>query len=644
MTTRSEAQPIPMSPRLVQTLGRAAEYARAQSHVEVALEHVLLALSEDEDAAAILTASRVSIDGLKTDVSGHLGRIEARVPEGHPGTSAISIELRDVLQAAAKAARQSRRGDIDGAIVLCAIVGHGQSNAAALLRSHGLTFEEAIRVLQERMRATAAATPDPLASDRLGEDADMAPAAAPAPGQFEVETTGRPRRNAESILADARSRIESRKAPGLSDTADHHAGGDGGQKTGVERSAEPEAYRDASPAMPPLPPQSYPATTTVQRDPVPAPPAPPTTERPAQPYAPSRAEPPREQQTIGPGAPHLPPQSWTPPPGTPPASAAGGHPQPRPYRAPPPPIPQDGSPPSPAIAEPRLTRSEPVATAPPWASPTIPATGPRSGPGPSLPPLDDILPAGSPPGYPDPRDRRGGPPPGAPLQPAPAAPPSRSPSPPGQSGREQPRRADASEPQERTGNRTRSRRRTNNTAVEDGQLVENIPRFMRVGIASVVEVRIAKAEVKALAEGLEGGGAAFRHDVLVTKAMTVRLRAPDGGFFIETASPETQWIESSMGLFADDFASWRWSVTPKERGRRRLQLVVSARTVGSDGLVAETALPDQVVEVRVRTNYVKSLQFWSGWIVAAVLGGVLARFGETMFTTALVLLSKLNVP
>ena len=52
--------------------------------------------------------------------------------------------------------------------------------------------------------------------------------------------------------------------------------------------------------------------------------------------------------------------------------------------------------------------------------------------------------------------------------------------------------------------------------------------------------------VQALAEGLQGGGAAYRHEVTVTKAMSVRLRAPDGGFFIETASPETQWIEKSV--------------------------------------------------------------------------------------------------
>jgi hypothetical protein len=118
---------------------------------------------------------------------------------------------------------------------------------------------------------------------------------------------------------------------------------------------------------------------------------------------------------------------------------------------------------------------------------------------------------------------------------------------------------------------------------------------------------------------------------MVTKAMSVRLRAPDGGFFIETASPETQWIEKAMLLSTDDFASWRWHVTPREAGRKRLQLIISARTVSADGLAAETALPDQVITVRVRTNYAKVAGRWVGWGLAAIAGGLLAKFGEGAF-------------
>jgi hypothetical protein len=177
---------------------------------------------------------------------------------------------------------------------------------------------------------------------------------------------------------------------------------------------------------------------------------------------------------------------------------------------------------------------------------------------------------------------------------------------------------------------------------EIGQLVENIPRTMRVAVPALIEVRIAKAEVQALADGLQGGGAAYHHEVTITKAMSVRLRAPDGGFFIETASPETQWIERAMLLSSDEYASWRWHVTPRERGKKRLQLVISARTVGADGLAAETALPDQVITVRVRTNYAKAASHWVGWGVAAVIGGLLAKFGERAIDAGMQVVAKLT--
>lgn len=160
-------------------------------------------------------------------------------------------------------------------------------------------------------------------------------------------------------------------------------------------------------------------------------------------------------------------------------------------------------------------------------------------------------------------------------------------------------------------------------------MAENIPRSLRVGKTERVEIRVAKAAAKAIIHGLEGGGVVWKHEITVTQAMSVRLRAPEGGFFIETASPETQWIESQPGFASDDFASWRFLVTPQSRGWARLQIIVSARTVGADGMTAETAMPDQIVEVKVKTNIKRTLARWTGWITAAVAGGALAKFGET---------------
>ena len=166
---------------------------------------------------------------------------------------------------------------------------------------------------------------------------------------------------------------------------------------------------------------------------------------------------------------------------------------------------------------------------------------------------------------------------------------------------------------------------------------------MTAELPETVEVRIPKAEIMALSEGLQGAGAAYRHDLIVTKAMSVRLRAPEGGFWIETVSPETQWIENNLGFLSDDYASWRWTVTPQWRGKTRLQLVVSARTVGADGLVAETALPDQVIDVKVRADYRRAAARWGGLLGAAMVGGIFATYGENVWEMGRAVLIQLGV-
>ncbi|NJO24042.1 MAG: hypothetical protein HC868_15375 [Sphingomonadales bacterium] len=159
---------IAMSPDLNEALERAHGFAREQGHRTVTLEHLLLAFTEDVDASAVLEASNVDLVRLGTDVSGYLGRLleDMRAENGADPTT--DPELLRVLHAAVQAAQQSRRRQIDGAIVLAAVVGDGKSPAAGLLKAHGLTFEEAIRALQKanakanaQARSKQFATPAP---------------------------------------------------------------------------------------------------------------------------------------------------------------------------------------------------------------------------------------------------------------------------------------------------------------------------------------------------------------------------------------------------------------------------------------------------------------------------------------------------
>ena len=585
--------PIPMSSTLGQTLARAAQYGQEQSHKEVALDHLLLALTEDEDARQVMLTSGVSISDLQADVSQQIGRLEPRLPPGESGTAAISDELRRILNAASVAARAGRRTLIDGAIVLAAIIGDGRTDAAGLLRAHGLTFEAAIDAIRQTSKNTAEQPTEAPETTSAREAPEAPPPAPPA----EAATPVAPPQDTAEILAKARARVAEQGITGQDSTTPTDPEGvpaatedAAGPQTGPPDET-PGPVPAAEPSIePPAPPEHPPSN-----EPANAPPEAPALESNFEhleriPQRSPEPPPPRRQPQPAPGplapAPH-PSTGWAPPPSGPaPATAA-----PTPRGAPPP-IPPGGPsrPPAPAPSG----RNEPAAPPtldpgrrqPPWAG--RPAAAP-SAPAPHhIPPT---VPLPSPEEVFSHFERV--------VEPQPSAhpPPAKAPE------------------------------------VMPGQLVETIPRRMRVGIAVPVEVRIAKAEVKAISEGLEMGNTAYRHEVQVTKAMSVRLRAPEGGFYIETASPETQWIESALGLMADDFARWRWSVTPRSRGKRRLQLIVSARTVGPDGLAAETALPDQIIEVRVSANYGVFFRRILGWAFAAVLGGLLAKFGAEAWTS-----------
>lgn len=179
----------------------------------------------------------------------------------------------------------------------------------------------------------------------------------------------------------------------------------------------------------------------------------------------------------------------------------------------------------------------------------------------------------------------------------------------------------------------RLQRSRNPHDVFTGRLVENVPRKMRAAVAERVEVRISREETQALLRGVEGRGEMKGHDISITQTMSVALRAPDGGFNIEPLSPETQWIFNRPDD-SDLYGRWRWVVTPSRRGTRKLQLLIASRSIGPNGNVADSALPDQVITINVRTNYwlrfVKGIQ----WIAAMIIGGVvteLAILGMRMF-------------
>jgi neural Wiskott-Aldrich syndrome protein len=579
-----------MSQSLAATLARASEAAGSLGSPEVSLEHVLLALCDDPDAEAVLIASRVDLSRLRAETLGYLGSLK---PQQSGGVLAVSPAVTRILEAAAAAARGGRRRDINGAIVLAAIVGDGKSAASQILQAQGLTFDEAIRALQS---ALSVPQRDPAADARPAAD----------------------------VLAGARARVQSRSAPSLRDIMSDLPRSALPPPPPPPMAPEPAAQSEShQPQWAPAPetqasPVSEQATQAsapeapVAAEPVPAPVVvPEIASHPASPAGPLAEQAKPDAGHVFPANQPAPASVAPPTPDAPERPAHFDLPRPTPIATPPPippPIPQHGG----GFGAPQPYASQPYA---PMQTP-LPQTRPQRWDGAHPGPPGGQQGAQQTPG--DPYGQL-----------------SRQPGPPPQMRAPGPMTAGPL-----TGAPAGQQNRNVKPKAETGQLAENIPRGMRVGKTERVEVRIAKGAAKAITEGLEGGGVAWRHDVTVTQAMSVRLRAPDGGFFIETVSPETQWIENHLGFASDEFASWRFLVTPQSRGWSKLQIVVSARTIGADGMAAETALPDQVVEVKVRTNYKRTLVRLLGWTIAAVAGGAVAKFGENGLDIAQGLMQK----
>lgn len=139
--------------------------------------------------------------------------------------------------------------------------------------------------------------------------------------------------------------------------------------------------------------------------------------------------------------------------------------------------------------------------------------------------------------------------------------------------------------------------------IDPRELGDNFPTKMRDRVPATVEVRIARSAVLATAAAMRAG-AHDNSDTALTRAVTVRLKAPAGGLHVETAAPETQWFDTrGVQRPGDEEVRWRWIVTPHTTGARQLQVSVTIRMIAADGTIIETALPEHATTVKVGSNF-----------------------------------------
>jgi hypothetical protein len=145
------------SPALEATLHRSVALAMARKHSYNTLEHLLLALTDDADAAAVLEACNVDLARLKTDLARYVDD-ELLLPAMNEDLpTAPTAGFHRVVQRAVIHVQSSGRRVVTGANILVAIFSEAESRACAFLTMQGVTRIDAVNFIAHGIRKGDAA-------------------------------------------------------------------------------------------------------------------------------------------------------------------------------------------------------------------------------------------------------------------------------------------------------------------------------------------------------------------------------------------------------------------------------------------------------------------------------------------------------
>ncbi len=132
---------------LEQSLHRALALANERHHEYATLEHLLLSLLEDQDAAAVMRACNVDLDKLKRNlvdyIDGELDNLVMDTDEDSKPTAGFQR----VIQRAVIHVQSSGREEVTGANVLVAIFAERESHAAYFLQEQDMTRYDAVNYI-----------------------------------------------------------------------------------------------------------------------------------------------------------------------------------------------------------------------------------------------------------------------------------------------------------------------------------------------------------------------------------------------------------------------------------------------------------------------------------------------------------------
>ncbi len=132
---------------LEQALHQALAFANERHHEYATLEHLLLALTDDTDAAAVMRACNVDLDVLRKNLVGYIDtELDNLIIDGDED-SKPTAGFQRVIQRAVIHVQSSGREEVTGANVLVAIFAERESHAAYFLQDQDMTRYDAVNYI-----------------------------------------------------------------------------------------------------------------------------------------------------------------------------------------------------------------------------------------------------------------------------------------------------------------------------------------------------------------------------------------------------------------------------------------------------------------------------------------------------------------
>ena len=143
---------------LEQALHRALALAGERRHEYATLEHLLLALTDDQDAAAVMRACNVEIETLKRSLVEYVDTELSNLTGDGRQDAKPTAGFQRVIQRAVIHVQSSGRSEVTGANVLVALFSERESHAVYFLQEQDMSRFDAVNYISHGIAKVAGRT------------------------------------------------------------------------------------------------------------------------------------------------------------------------------------------------------------------------------------------------------------------------------------------------------------------------------------------------------------------------------------------------------------------------------------------------------------------------------------------------------